>query len=53
MRFISSFDSQCNEAQEGSHLERFDVRGVRRSHIETLHVGLEHALCDWKRDVTV
>lgn len=26
---------------------------VRGSDVETLHVGLKHALCDWKRQVTV
>lgn len=34
-----------------SHLERLDVRGVGGSHVEALHVGLEHALRDCKRDV--
>lgn len=34
-----------------SHLERLDVRGVGGSHVEALHVGLEHALRDCKRGV--
>lgn len=41
------------KTRKGSYLECFDVRWIRRSHVETLHVGLEHALCDFKCHVTV
>lgn len=51
--FISSFDSQCKTTQKGSYLEGFDVRRICRSYVETLHVGLEHALHNSKYHVTV
>lgn len=38
-------------AQTGGYLQGFDVCGISRSHIETLHEGLEHPLFVGKQAV--
>lgn len=38
-------------AQTGSYLQGFDVCGICRSHIETLHEGLKHPLFVWRQVV--
>lgn len=48
--FMSTeFHAVAGDEPNGYYLQGFNVCGIRRPHIKTLHEGLKHPLCVWKR----